>query len=1520
MGFDNECILNIQSLAGEYFCPVCRLLVYPHEALQSQCTHLYCKPCLTYVVSTTRACPYDGYLVTEADSKPLVESNKTLAETIGKIAVHCLYHRSGCTWQGPLSDCVTHCSGCAFGNSPVLCNRCGIQLVHRQVQEHAQTCPGVQQPQAQQADAAQGTTVSGTAAATDQAQSAGMGKSQGQAQPSQSVGVSAPAQDPNQQANATSQGPAVVQAALPSSEQWYQQQQQQYQQYYQQYPGYDSYQHQYQNYYPYQQQAGVPYQHSQPSQALPSQVATQHPSQAYIQPQTQTQPQPQPQPQTQVPVHHQPQSQSQPQPQPQPQTQAQPQSLSQPQPLSQPHGQSQLHMHAQTPAVGQSQNQGQVNPQQQIYHAATLHSQIQPQGLPPAPGQPQPQPHSYPQVQPTSQQPVHMPQYQQSHSQAQIQQQMHPPFHPPHHSVSQPPSQSQAPTQHHSQLPNPQINQSLSLTPNAQPQTQNPPTYASTGYPSYPQPQHHQQMQLGVPQNVPSAPQGGAHQQSQPLVQMQSQLPQPPPMRPSQPPLYQNQQQPPILPSSNQVQNVSSAQQLHIHSHAQQPGGPGQAANQRPVMQLVQQSQSQQVVHQHQHFGQQGQFIQHQLHMTPQMRLPGPPNSLSQHNHAYAHLQHNANLPHGMQHNPSQSSEGRPLVPNQGAQSIPYSQSMVGVPVRAIQPGANQPTIKQGPTFGKNSNQVQLPDGFGERKLEKGPDGRESGLSSQKDAKRAANHLDVSSTMGTNAGELKIDKSEADKGRYAFGDKSIHFDTSTERTPQNGAMDSNLHVGDSGKTKQVELKVKVEAAEGTFDHSSNDKLGEVSILDQKDLGTEPKKKEDLVIENKGNQEEFKISSQDTELREEQSKRMQNDTSGTPHPSSGTNESQQGATTTSSLILGSPGMLNQHGYQDKNPPQTGGTQIGAAVTSHPASLVAHTRHQTPPSSYVSSALQHGVAAPSLPGPPPGPYHQAQFSNNPSMQVRPRAPGLVAHPGQPFNPSESFHLGGIPESGSASSFGRGLGQYGPQQALERSIGSQATYSLSQPSASQGGSKMSLGDPVGAHFRSKLPGAFDSRGLLHAPEAQIGVQRPIHPLEAEIFSNQRPRLDSHLPGTMEHHPPHLTGIPPNVLPLNGAPGPDSSSKLGLRDERFKLLHEEQLNSFPLDPARRPINQTDAEDILRQFPRPSHLESELAQRIGNYSLRPFDRGVHGQNFDTGLTIDGAAASRVLPPRHIGGALYPTDAERPIAFYEDSTGQADRSRGHSDFPAPGSYGRRFVDGFGPRSPLHEYHGRGFGGRGFTGVEEIDGQDFPHHFGDPLSFRESRFPIFRSHLQRGDFESSGNFRMSEHLRTGDLIGQDRHFGPRSLPGHLRLGELTAFGSHPGHSRIGDLSVLGNFEPFGGGHRPNNPRLGEPGFRSSFSRQGLVDDGRFFAGDVESFDNSRKRKPISMGWCRICKVDCETVEGLELHSQTREHQKMAMDMVQSIKQNAKKHKVTPNDHSSEDGKSKNVGLESRGKKH
>ena len=73
--------------------------------------------------------------------QPLVDLNKSLAESIGKVAVHCLYNKSGCQWQGNLSESITHGTACAYGNSPVVCNRCGTQIVHRQVQEHAQLCP-----------------------------------------------------------------------------------------------------------------------------------------------------------------------------------------------------------------------------------------------------------------------------------------------------------------------------------------------------------------------------------------------------------------------------------------------------------------------------------------------------------------------------------------------------------------------------------------------------------------------------------------------------------------------------------------------------------------------------------------------------------------------------------------------------------------------------------------------------------------------------------------------------------------------------------------------------------------------------------------------------------------------------------------------------------------------------------------------------------------------------------------------------------------------------------------------------------------------------------------------------------------------------------------------------------------------------------------------------------------------------------------------------------------------------------
>ncbi|KAI4385572.1 hypothetical protein MLD38_003583 [Melastoma candidum] len=520
MGFDNECIVNIQSLAGEYFCPVCRLLVNPNEALQSQCTHLYCKPCLSYIANSSRACPYDGYLVTESDSKLLTESNRALAESIGKVPVHCLYHRSGCTWQGPLSECLNHCPGCAFGNSPVVCNRCGIQIVHRQVLEHAQTCPGVQtQPPAE------GSQLAGVSSAADQSLNLkNTGTSNSQAPVSQTA-MPGPMSNPQ---ITSAQVPVAGQTIVPTPEQWYQQQQHQYQQYYQQYVGYDLYQQQYQQYYPYQAQ------------------------EAQVQPQPQSQVQPQPQSQVQV------------QPQPQPLVHGQ-------------HpGQQQLLMQRQThaPAVAIAPpSYAQVQPT--MPPPSQLPSQVQPSQLVTLSiTQHDSQPAHYP-TQPFMQAVTQVPPNQQSLPQMPqpgVQPMINPSLQ--HQPSTAPQVPSQTPPAVVIQHPHLPANQQVI----AQTHGQRPLSQAVTDYQSYPQAQPYPGSLQPLPILVqPNAQPHLVQPNTQPhLVQNQAQFPQPPPQaRPFRPHIaVPHQQQSSVLPSPAQLPGVPTVQQQLMRPPSQQPGLP----------------------------------------------------------------------------------------------------------------------------------------------------------------------------------------------------------------------------------------------------------------------------------------------------------------------------------------------------------------------------------------------------------------------------------------------------------------------------------------------------------------------------------------------------------------------------------------------------------------------------------------------------------------------------------------------------------------------------------------------------------------------------------------------------------------------------------------------------------------------------------------------------------------------------------------------------------------------------------
>ncbi|WVZ68152.1 hypothetical protein U9M48_017128 [Paspalum notatum var. saurae] len=554
MGFDNECILSIQSLPGEYFCPVCRTLIYPNEALQTQCTHLYCKPCLAYVVATTKACPYDGYLVTETDSKPLMESNKSLADTIGKVTVHCLYNKSGCPWQGTLSACITHGTSCAYGNSPVVCNRCGIQIVHRQVQEHAQLCPGLQS-QTQQADGNLVQPSAGTTQAVAQDSSlASVGSAPAPAttlpSATTATAVAASATATGGSAGATTAStvavppsfaaPSATAPQTPTTEQWYQQQQQQmqYSQYYQQqYPGYNPYMQQYQQYGQYQQ-VYQPY--TQPQMQVPSQNMPQGSAQpaSYVQNQVQS---------------------SQPQYVMQSQSQLQlPPLAGHPQPHQhpvQPHPQSQPHLpHLQAPA---SQSQ----PQQPIQSASQV-PQLQPQGQVPLQL-------SGPQFQPTAHPPapsqVGNQQFATTSAQAAPLQAQ--PL------AQAPPAQQQqivAQQQHaHMQALPPQQNLQPQMQLNSQVQLQPPQVQQQ----SYPQPQvYAQQTHHMQPQNASYPQQQTQH--SAPLQHPVSQHPAP--MRPPMPG-----QQPAMLPPQG-IQHLTQ----HIGYQGQRPPIHPTVSSQAPLQGL----------------------------------------------------------------------------------------------------------------------------------------------------------------------------------------------------------------------------------------------------------------------------------------------------------------------------------------------------------------------------------------------------------------------------------------------------------------------------------------------------------------------------------------------------------------------------------------------------------------------------------------------------------------------------------------------------------------------------------------------------------------------------------------------------------------------------------------------------------------------------------------------------------------------------------------------------------------------
>lgn len=760
---------------------------------------------------------------------------------------------------------------------------------------------------------------------------------------------------------------------------------------------------------------------------------------------------------------------------------------------------------------------------------------------------------------------------------------------------------------------------------------------------------------------------------------------------------------------------------------------------------------------------------------------------------------------------------------------------------------------------------------------------QKNGSPSHRTAQNEPNGLVSGSSIGALSVEVKNLKSETDLQKPIGGDEDNKIPVDVHGKDSG----SDLHAAGNGSSEPANKHmVKTEGGKSRLESSPGIKSVGNAATDHKDVTDGSQRGEHSKGDN--------TSLLQPEALKDHTAKLQKDAvdAGMQEPGGATG-----------------GDRLQHGSLERNSSQSHGPVPGKGFMPppHPFPPTDQGRQQHMAMHYGSS--NHQQAAP-LPAPP----SRVEVQGQPPNFLRPQGPGHLPT------------LGGIPGPSSAA-FGQVPSHFGPP---DRPF--EPPYNQSHaPLPHAGFPRMSQGEPSGS-FNS--PGGVMGRAPPHGTEGQIGQQPPISTIGSDNFPKHRPHYldggqpDSHLIGSSDRAPfGQSHGIESTAVRMKEGAGINSSATVGFHGERFKHPTEEGFSRFPTEPSWRNDRVEFAED-LKQFPRHPRFDAEPPSKFGNYhsSSRfndrdPLVKAPHGGNYDAGLQLDpGAGGPRFLPPYRPGG---PNDAI-PVGP-DGNIGRADSA--HPDFLGPISgFGRHHMDRPAPRSPGREYPGfppRDFGGlsgfpRNQSGLDDIDG---PRSFGggprpfnfpsDPAanSFHENRFPLLPGHLRRGEFD--GPDILPSHLRRGEFLG------PRNLPGHSRFGEPDGFGGFTGHSRMGELDGPGHFprhqafgEPFGS-NKSGHPRLGEPGFRSSYSATGGMDP----------FEHSRKRKSSSMGWCRICRVDCETVEGLDLHSQTREHQKMAMDMVLTIKQQNKKRQKTSHDKSSaeEPSKSRGSGNEARGNK-
>ncbi|KAG2220087.1 hypothetical protein INT45_005848 [Circinella minor] len=119
----------------DLFCGLCQEIL--DDPVQVRCPedHMFCNSCIENYLQQSRTCPH---CLTDLDPS-LFQPSKFVQRQIGRLRVRCIYHESGCTWQGILSD--THPNECSFELSecPNTKHGCKERLRRMDIQQHK--CP-----------------------------------------------------------------------------------------------------------------------------------------------------------------------------------------------------------------------------------------------------------------------------------------------------------------------------------------------------------------------------------------------------------------------------------------------------------------------------------------------------------------------------------------------------------------------------------------------------------------------------------------------------------------------------------------------------------------------------------------------------------------------------------------------------------------------------------------------------------------------------------------------------------------------------------------------------------------------------------------------------------------------------------------------------------------------------------------------------------------------------------------------------------------------------------------------------------------------------------------------------------------------------------------------------------------------------------------------------------------------------------------------------------------------------------